>query len=98
YRRKVCGWMPYISATAEIMYAPLDRRLVTSSLAALGISPAVSRFAHARKPAQHVRAFGPTLGGHASVTRLPFFAETSNCRSKQLLPYPAQTERTGRQM
>jgi hypothetical protein len=25
--RSVCGWMPYISATAEIMYAPLDLRL-----------------------------------------------------------------------
>src|SRR5437868_6842864 len=23
-----CGWMPYISATGEIMYAPLDLRLV----------------------------------------------------------------------
>src|ERR1019366_5727118 len=26
--RRVWGWMPYISATAEIMYAPLDLRLV----------------------------------------------------------------------
>jgi hypothetical protein len=44
------------------MYAPLDRRLVTGSLAALGISPADSRFAHARKSAQHVCAFGAAFG------------------------------------
>jgi hypothetical protein len=31
YNRSVCGWMPYISATDEIMYAPLDLRLVIAS-------------------------------------------------------------------
>src|ERR1700730_12413623 len=29
YRRRVWGWIPFISATAEIMYAPLDFRLVS---------------------------------------------------------------------
>src|SRR5579863_1224717 len=28
YKRSVWGWIPYISATDEIMYAPLDFRLV----------------------------------------------------------------------
>src|SRR5947209_6378189 len=57
--------MSYISATAEIMYAPFDLRLADiSSFALLRISPADSRpprRPHARKPAQHVRAFGPSF-------------------------------------
>jgi len=49
----------------------LDLRLVTGSLATLGISPAGSRFAHARKPAQHVRALGFAFGHISEYSSSP---------------------------
>ncbi len=48
YMRSVCGWMSYISATAEIMYAPRDLRFVAiaSSIAQTALhSPQSSQVA-----------------------------------------------------
>src|SRR4029077_11302827 len=78
--------MPYISATAEIMYTPLDLRLVKGSLAALGISPAGSRSAHARKPAQHVGSLGFSFS-HGFPCYARDFASGLPLRSR---PQPAQ--------
>src|SRR5258707_7028215 len=85
--------MPYISATAEIIYAPLDLRFVKGSLAPLGISPAGSRFAHARKPAQHVCTLGFAFShrsesitkerghGFGGLTRISLSIRVGPCQS-----------------